>query len=71
MSPLPAMPVKVTFHHPSDSRRDLSLDLIQKGPKLYQGELAPVHEGAWDLVITIGTPDKPAFTSRQRILLKS
>lgn len=66
--PLSGFTPVARFSHPTDRRRDVSLELSETGAGRYQGvALAP--KGQWDLVIELVRDGDTSFRSKSRVTL--
>lgn len=66
--PLSGFTPVARFSHPTDRRRDVSLELSETGAGRYQGvALAP--KGQWDLMIELVRDGDTAFRSKSRVTL--
>lgn len=52
--------------HPTDRRRDITLELVEFAPGRFQS-LSPVAQGQWDLVIELKRRDETVFRSKSRV----
>ena len=58
----------VRLAHPTDKRRDVSLEFVELTPGQFQS-LTPMPEGQWDLVIGLNRETETVFRSKSRISL--
>jgi len=55
---------------PTDKRADRRVALTEQRPGRYQGEVADIAAGQWDLVLEAGHGAERLFLSKTRVLLK-
>jgi nitrogen fixation protein FixH len=59
---------EVRLAHPTDKRRDVTVDFVEVTPGRFQS-LTPMPRGQWDLVIALKRADDTVFRSKSRISL--
>jgi nitrogen fixation protein FixH len=62
--------LSATLQRPTDKRADLLLDLTERPPGLYSGEVAAMAPGQWDLVIDVSERGERAFRRTTRLVLR-
>lgn len=66
--PLSVLDADGELAHPTDSRRDVALDLVPLGDGRYRARLA-AGPGQWDLVVDFAQGGERLFRSRNRVQL--
>jgi len=59
---------EIRLAHPTDRRRDVMLEAIEVAPGQFECE-TPLHQGQWDLVISLKRAEDTVFRSKSRIAL--
>ncbi|GEO15452.1 FixH family protein [Microvirga aerophila] len=66
--PLAGLSIEARLAHPTDKRRDVTIDLAETESGRFEG-LADAPRGQWDLVIGLKRRDEQVFRSKSRITL--
>jgi len=68
-APIAGLDATITFERPVDRRLDRKVDVHERGPGRFHGNVA-LEAGQWDLILELSRNGEQLFVSRNRIILK-
>jgi nitrogen fixation protein FixH len=67
--PLEHLKLITELRHPADSARDRKVVLTEMGNGTYEGSVAGINPGSWDVLIQLASPKNVAFEAGRRVWL--